>query len=204
MNLNTMKDPAGAQNLVAQTLTQILARPGTPDALRLVPASNLASGMPHLVFDMGLADVLKGASLPSLNTPGACRYLIQDTRPGGGVVAAIELELDSSGYAAKFFRSVNCGPFVDGFAKALNVATRQSGGPYNLHLLRVPALYVMALWLVPAAGEAVLVPIDPKPTGLSQTTYNAADFLAALKPLAQVTQKNFANANANAKDDLAN
>jgi hypothetical protein len=51
-------------------------------------------------------------------------------------------------------------------------------GEYDLRVLRLPALYLMALWLKDRDGHAdLLVPLDPPPTGIEAGRGYAADEL---------------------------
>ncbi len=79
--------------------------------------------------------------------------------------------------------SINEGPFVESIVDALDRA-KQLPGDYELRLLTIPSLYVVALWL---RGETdVLIPMEPAPTGLNANEpYDEASFTEALRPLAE-------------------
>lgn len=58
--------------------------------------------------------------------------------------------------------------------------------PYELRLLRIPALYVMALWLHSPTDD-LLVPLEPSPIGKEGKPVPTADFLAEISDLARNT-----------------
>ena len=56
---------------------------------------------------------------------------------------------------------------------------------YELRLLRIPAVYAVALWLHAPDGD-LLIPVSPAPPPLrANEPYDAAAFSAALRPLAE-------------------
>ena len=127
---------------------------------------------PHRVYTATLADVLAGRVLNA-----AQESAWRDVSPG----AAAEAALRNGEFV---ITSINEGPFVAATADALETA-RQLDGDYELRVLSIPAVYVVALWLYADAGS-ILIPLSPAPSGLNANQpYNEPDFTAALRPLAE-------------------
>lgn len=119
----------------------------------------------HPVYTLGLEDIVNGRGLDAARLT-AWRFLLQER---GNTVAAIELavDLDSGGMS---FASVTTGPFVEATSAALGhdlSGLEPEPGDWTVRLLRIPALYLWALWLVePTAGKDVLSPFSPAPDGI--------------------------------------
>ncbi|HYX84838.1 MAG TPA: hypothetical protein VE777_07695 [Gaiellales bacterium] len=136
---------------------------------------------PHPVHNLGLDDLVKGARLADAPRT-AWRYLVED---GGEPVASAEVAVDGAG-RPRAFDHLNEGPFVAGTAAAQAVAERLPalrGRRAEARLVRIPALYVIALWLKGRRGsEDVVVPIAPAPPFLeANRPYSEDEFLAALR-----------------------
>ena len=70
------------------------------------------------------------------------------------------------------------GPFVaatDKAVKAIRKLPKLEAAGYELRLLRIPALYVMALWLHSLVDDLV-IPLEPSPIGKSGKPMPAAEF----------------------------
>jgi hypothetical protein len=85
--------------------------------------------------------------------------------------------------------SLNGGPYVASTAAAIDEVERLpevAAGKFELRLLKVPGLYVVAAWLV--GDQHLLVPLEPVPSFLAAgRPYSEADFLHALEePAARV------------------
>src|SRR5215468_6718442 len=138
----------------------------------------LQATAPHTVYELGLGDVAAGAGLDKAR-PIAQRYLlVQANRP----VAAAEIAVARDAPASRFAQ-LNDGPFVAGTQTAIAEAEQLPAvqrGDYELRLLRIPALYVVALWLAstdPSAGDLV-IPIAPTPPELvAGQSYSGAELV---------------------------
>lgn len=127
----------------------------------LTQANPLDVGLaaPHDVYSLGLDQLAAGASLDEARPVGRRFLVMEGERP----VASAEVAdpEDGSGFQA------NEGPFVAATADAIARAEedpRLADGRYELRLLRVPALYLMALWLKDEDGGGdLLIPLDPAP-----------------------------------------
>ena len=131
------------------------------------PALRSATGTlqltePHQVFTLGLTDLAAGKGLDAAK-PTGWRYLVQEDDK---VLASAETVAVGSANE-HVFSAFNEGRFVASSASAIRAAreipeVEQSG--FELRLLNVPGLYVLALWLHGAQGKGdLLVPLAPSP-----------------------------------------
>ncbi|QLY28343.1 hypothetical protein H0264_23530 [Nocardia huaxiensis] len=152
-------------------------------ALEATPRNRLELSTPHEVFTMGLDDLAANAGLDRAR-PVGWRYLVTD---GSQIIASAETVQapDGSQEVAQFTE----GPFgvgTDKAVKTLRKLPQLEKKGYELRLLRIPALYLMALWLHSPA-EDLLAPLEPSPIGKEGKPVPAADFLAELSELARNT-----------------
>ncbi|MEP7309189.1 MAG: hypothetical protein ABJA98_27105 [Acidobacteriota bacterium] len=105
------------------------------------------------------------------------------------MIAAAEA-IQRTANAKPLFSNTNEGPFVASTAKAIEAAERLpevEAGNYELAVLRVPALYVIALWLKGAGAKPpddIFILLEPAPTGLTGgERLDVRDFNAALVAL---------------------
>jgi hypothetical protein len=149
-------------------------------ALRGAHKDRLDLSTPHEVFTMGLDDITSGAALDRAQ-PVGWRYLVMD---GGQLIASAETTLapDGSHEVSQF----NEGPFVaetDKAIKAIRKLPQLEAAGFELRLLRIPALYMMALWLHAPATD-LLVPLAPSPIGKDGRAMPATEFFADLSEVA--------------------
>ena len=157
---------------------------------RIAPLANAAPaqislGSGHPVYSLGLSDVIAGKA-PEQVPLSAYRFIVG----GSGAEPAAAETLPGTGTAAAQFASVNSGPFVAGTVNAFSTVLKDPAfaqGDWDMRLLRVPALFVFAVWAhEKAGGNDRLRPIEPAPSSLDPAkTYSWADFLGALRPAAQ-------------------
>lgn len=149
-------------------------------ALRGARRDQLDLSTPHQVFTMGLDDITAGGGLDRAQLVG-WRYLVM---AGGQPIASAETTLapDGTHEASQFTE----GPFVAATDKAVRDVQRLpqlAAAGFELRLLRIPALYVMALWLHAPATD-LLVPLAPSPIQKDGRPMPAAEFFADLSELA--------------------
>jgi hypothetical protein len=93
----------------------------------------------------------------------AWRFLLFE---GSDAVAAAELSVDEKGGDIRF-SSINSGPFVAATSQAFETRLKDpelEKQEWDVRMLRVPALYMFALWLHTASGRADrLIPIGTVP-----------------------------------------
>lgn len=165
MPLEPIPVPPDVVSAARSHLTRMAQRRGfrTRGLAEALPLT-LALAAPHPVFTIGLRTVDGTDPLPRARGT-AWRFLV---RSGARPVAAAEV-VNKKGEA--IFSHTNEGPFVEGTVRALEAVEpmdRVRSGNFELALLRVPALYVMALWLRDRSqnGSDLVVPMDPAPAGM--------------------------------------
>jgi hypothetical protein len=149
-------------------------------ALRGAHKDRLDLSTPHQVFTMAIDDITSGAGLDRAR-PVGWRYLVEDA---GQPIASAETTPDPDG--AQEVSQFTEGPFVaetDKAVKAVRKLPQLAAAGFELRLLRIPALYVMALWLHSPVTD-LLVPLSPSPVGKDGKPTPAAEFLADLSELA--------------------
>jgi hypothetical protein len=134
----------------------------------------------HEVFDLSVEDLAAGRGV-AVARPVRWRYLVNADQPN---MLATEVQLDNGAY--RFAKVDLDSPFNRGTIDALNRAeddSRVKNGNYELRILRVLALCVIALWLKDLANiEDLLIPIAPTNRALQAgTIYTTSAFEAALK-----------------------
>jgi len=151
-------------------------------ALARANPAGLALAAPHDVYSLGLSDLAGPASLDAATVVGR-RFIVMD---GDKPVASAELadQDKGSGFQA------NEGPYVESTAAAIEDAEEDpelAKDNYEVRVLRIPALYFMALWLKHEQGGAdVLIPLDPTPVPLEAgRKYASAEILSELAELAR-------------------
>jgi hypothetical protein len=181
MPLHLSPEPEGASELVWRHLAAVRAgHGGGPVALRDADPAELGLLAPHRVYDPALDALASGAALSRLE-PGSWRCLIADR---GGALAAAEVDLDGAGRVEGVVH-LNHGPFVAGTAEAVRAAEadpRVAAHGFELRLLRVAAIHLVALWLraETAPGDDLLVPVAPAPRWLTAGRVDAAAGFLAL------------------------
>lgn len=139
----------------------------------------------HAVYNIGLEDLVRDVPLSSVPLT-AWRYIV---RSGGSGVAAAEAHSDPQGGAPRF-DSVNSGPFVAGTLSAIEGLSSDpavAGGNWEARVIRIPALYILAIWAhEKASGKDIIRVMAPAPSYLDPAkSYSWDDFKAAVKGHAQ-------------------
>jgi len=184
MPLNVPDPPPGVPDQVMSKLHAFAdgAKFTTP-ALRGARKDHLGLSTPHQVFTMGLDDIASGGGLGRAQ-PVGWRFLIQD---GGRTIAGAETTLAADG--THEVSQLNEGPFVaatdDAMTAIHNLPQLEAAG-FELRLLRIPALYMMAMWLHAPATD-LLVPLAPSPIAKEGKPIPPAEFFADLSELARQT-----------------
>jgi hypothetical protein len=140
--------------------------------------------LPTPVYVLGLDSLINGRGLADARLVG-WRYIIDK---GTGATVAAEVGYDH-GTAQHAFSSLNQGSFVDDTPVQVSAAQRApevASGDYELRLLRIPALYLVALWLKDRNGtEDRLVPLAPsQPPLTAGRIYPVAEVEKLLEPQA--------------------
>jgi hypothetical protein len=143
---------------------------------RANPAA-VALAAPHDVYFLGLGDVAEGKSLDAAKLVGR-RFLVME---GDTPIASAELAEHDEGVAFQ----ANEGPYVESTAAAIAQAEQDpdlAAGEYELRVLRIPALYLVAVWLKnEQGGSDVVIPLEPAPAPLEPwRKLTPAEFLSML------------------------
>jgi len=189
MTIRLPAAPDNASQVARSQLSTILSAPqpegqGPLRALSVAAtAGSLTLSQPHRVYTATAADVVAGSILSSAKED-SWRYLVINN--SDEAVAAVEVISRDGGPME--LTHINEGPFVVGTVDAIAIAEEQVGdGPrdFELRLLRIPSLYLIALWLH-ADDTDGLIPIAPAPAGLrAGATITEAELTATLRPLAE-------------------
>lgn len=137
---------------------------------------------PHQVFTMGLDDLTSGAALDKARSVG-WRHLVEEH---GKPIASAETTLAEDG-TTHVPSHVSEGRFVDATAAAVAAAQalpQVAAADFELRLLRIPALYFMALWLHSPTTD-LLMPMAPSPIGQEGQVVPAAEVLNELSQRAR-------------------
>lgn len=188
MSIKTDAPPQESLDILASSLRKLapasLGRMPRAASLEVEPLESRISH-PHRVYLLRLDDLARGKGLASAR-PVSWRYLIME---GGQAVASAEVNHDEQGGRHQFAH-LNKGVFNAGTLEAIQAAEADSAlaaGSYEFRMLRIPALYVVALWLKDTEGENdVLIPIAPtSPLLTAGKPYSPAEMLDTLRESAR-------------------
>ena len=190
--------PAAAR-LVAH-LTELMREHKAPPGMRVeMHLEKVSHSEPHAVYFVPL-DALAQGTLLAAATQTSWRYLlVQDDEP----IAEAELSVGSSGAKAGKstkraglkplqFLGLTHGPFTGATVEALHAAERMpkvAAADYDMRLLKIPAVYLAALWLH-ADNDDILIPMGNPPAGLKKNRpYTEKAVIKALQPVAEQTKR---------------
>lgn len=148
------------------------------EILKETAPEDLTVTEPHQVFFIGLQDIADGKLLSSA-VQTSWRYLLIDDQTA---IGAVELGYIEGSNELQLLQ-INNGPFVKATIAGLNFAEtliEVQENDYEMRLLEIPALYVIALWL---HGEKdIIIPLSDDNYELkSNTAYSEYEIIAALK-----------------------
>ncbi|MEO8306020.1 MAG: hypothetical protein ABI724_18065 [Betaproteobacteria bacterium] len=152
---------------------------------------------PHPVYVVTLDDLVAGKLLDAAKQTGWRYLLVQnDVAVGEAEVGARRAAARGTKGGAKTakleFLGLTHGPFTDATIDALNAAERMpkvAKADYEMRLLKVPAVYLAALWL---HGEDtdIVIPMGDPPGGLKKNrAYTEAGVIRALRGVALQTRQ---------------
>jgi hypothetical protein len=178
MTLRVPESPAKTVDAIQRHLSDLAGRAEFQHrALSGARLGDLALAAPHDVYTLGLDAIARGARLTDAEPVGR-RFLVMDE--DRAVAAAEVADEEGSGFQA------NEGRFVRATAEAIRRAEADpelADGRYELRLLRIPALYLMALWLSDDDGRGDrVIPLEPAPQPLQAgESYVPEELLALLR-----------------------
>jgi hypothetical protein len=194
MPINLPPEPAQGAAVVTKALTDFRASAlatlagggGVMGSSALLQASfaQLTTSLPHPVYDLGVDAIAAGRGLDAARLNG-WRYVLEDS----GKPFAFA-ELDGTG---QNFYSFNTGNFPAAVSAAVAQAEQLDyvkAHDAELRVLRISALYVLALWLHPKQGEDLIIPVGPVGHKLvAGRPYGVDDFLALLRDPAKAANR---------------
>lgn len=195
MPLEVSKPPAAAERAIHSVLARIIATDADyVPALRSASARSVAISTPHRIAVLGLNHIHAGMSLRSAVREKGWRFLVLN---GDKVVATVNSSI--SGKGKHGFSNITDGPFVSGTERAIRRAELLEAvqkGRFELRLLQVPAIHVVALWLRNLEhDDDLIMPVSPAPEPLRPYhALSTRDFVAVLSELAAKKQHDYAEA----------
>jgi hypothetical protein len=140
------------------------------------PAAKVFLSAPHRVYHLGLNEAVHG-HIPEHSRPGGWRFMLVD---GDDALAAVEVRERDGSYV---FSGLNAGPFVASTVEAVRRLEQLGEAPHEMRLLRVPALYLEALWLHGDADR--FMPLAPTIRGIEAfSMYSEHELSRLLQDLA--------------------
>ena len=189
MPIITRPAPRGGEAVLAANVTDILRAKRVPHGMKTeMHPEEVSHSEPHPVYIATLDDLAKGKLLAAAKQTG-WRYLLVH---GNAAVGEAELSAETRGAkgakSAKSkepqFLGLTHGPFTAATIDALHAAERLpqiAKADYELRLLKVPAVYLVALWLH-GGNEDILIPLGQPPAGLKKNKpYTEAGIIRALR-----------------------
>jgi hypothetical protein len=193
MPLTLPDPPAGYERVVGDAIRRVdattgLDRPQGPRRAGAPPAAPSATATPaapHPVYTLDLHDLLAGGRRLEAAKAAGWHVLVLDDRDRP--LAGVEFVADVDGKRA-LVRGVYRGPAVAALLAALSAAEATpltAGGVFSLGLLRVPALYIITLWLRRGRTNLFL-PVAPAPVPLiANRVFGKREFFTVAARLAK-------------------
>jgi hypothetical protein len=160
MAIRSLDVSADKVEAVQEHVAEVGARPEfSGRALGGSPPADRWLSVPHHVYSAGVDELAAGRGL-SGTEPVAVRFLVMD---GARAVASVERDAEGGVSSTE-------GPFAEATARAIKQAEADpelAEGDFELRELRVPGLYLMAVWLKDLNGDGdVVIPLEPAPAPL--------------------------------------
>lgn len=182
MPLRIPDPPAEGIGIVRSALGSAMNQPASTMASVINEAGpeNLTTAAPHQIYFVGLRDIAEGRLLEAAQVVG-WRYIIFN---GEQPLAAAELKVGAEQGSLEF-SNINRGLFVastvEGVARAEDM-TIVRDNDFELRLLDIPSLYVVALWLHGDSDNDLIIPLPPPRPELEQfVSYSEEEVIARLR-----------------------
>jgi hypothetical protein len=180
MPINAPQPPEVAVEAVRKSMARRRGARPTPEETRALPASISA---PQRVFTVGLDALAGPAAMEESARATGWRFLVEEDREP---VAAAEVQ---DQIPAAEPAELTEGPFVHSTVEALRAAEALEpvrDADFELRLLRVPALNLLALWLHTSEGDDLFMPLEPAPPPFeARRSYSEPEFAALVADQAQ-------------------
>jgi hypothetical protein len=175
MAINTKQPPDAATAALHAGLGEMRGAAATRGM-----ADAAGADTPHESFHLGLDSIEAKKGVAGAESIG-WRYLLSGGPAGSGLAA--EVHSRDRGFE---FAGLNEGPFVQQIADQIEKVRGQIGNKdYEPRLLRIPALYIAALWLK-GKNDDLFIPLQPShPAVEPHRVYSRKDFEAALEKAAK-------------------
>jgi hypothetical protein len=180
MSINVPTPPEGSLQVIETALHRFRKQPNFAASITSdgAVANSLSVAVPHPVYFVGLKDLAKGKLFSAVKLKGWRYLLLNENEP----YAIAELNFNRK-TGSPIFSHVNYGALVkrtvSGLAFAENLETVNQND-YELRLIDIPSLYVVALWL--HAHDNFIIPLmigsDPINTF---TVYTEREFIDLLQ-----------------------
>ena len=185
MALRITQPPPQVLEIIKAALQSHIGSGSRVAAMRGADLPQVSASVAHQVYNLNLNDLAGADPLAQAQLVG-WRHLITS---GNQTAMAAEVACDDRGGNLRFSH-LHEGPLVGGLAQALVAAEHAPEviqGSYEVRVLRIPSIYVMALWLkANTPGKDLFVPAAPTNRLLTPGhMYAAAEFADLLKKIAQ-------------------
>jgi hypothetical protein len=184
MPLLTESPPKGIEKVLNATVSELVGH----GAIALGTRSRAQVSMPIRVHNLGADAIAAGKGLGAAQLTGWLSTLTTDGEVRG-TIELVPLKPPRKGAAAPDgvrFGGFTTGPLQRALAQTIEAATKSTArDKVQMAVLRVPALYLLALWLHDDGGDR-LVPVPPSPAPLKAgESYPAERALASLAEAAK-------------------
>ena len=184
--IHPVQNANGAQ-AVQSALHHLALGSQLPHGIESAPA--LATSQGHRCYVFSLEQLSRGDDL-SAATLAAMRYLLVSNSAS---LADVEFTEHPGGQLE--FASLNLGPMANATLDALTQLEQDTAvraNDYELRLLKIPSMHLVAVWLHHSQREDLVFPIAPTPAAVAaHRRYTESELLAALAPEAQRLLKAF-------------
>jgi len=184
MPLNMPDPPGRIRDKARATLGAVAGDLGVGlRGLRAARGEDLELSTPHQVFVMDPDDAEAGGGLARAR-PVGWRFLVES---GGEVLASAESADQLEGPGSPSFAEGQAVTSTATAVRAAQALPQVAKGGFELRLLRIPAMYLTALWLH-ASHADLLIPLDPSPIGDEGKVVPPTVFFRKLADLARDMQ----------------
>lgn len=184
MNLSTIAPPAGISRAATAAMQHINLRKFAVATAGGTAPTALHPSTPHRVYTLALDALAAGRELNAVQESGF-RMLLTD---GNEVLATVNMRQTTVGGGVEFQSVSQNGPYVEGVDQAIRFAESAAATvspSYEIRLLQIPGLYIIAIWLHGSADE-LFIPVNPAPAPLqSNRIYTERQFFQPLPSMAQ-------------------
>jgi hypothetical protein len=179
MAISLPKPPPAFDQVVARAVGSTSAAGHLKMAAMGGAGAAVQQSAPHRLFSVELQDLAQGKGIDAARPVGWRTFLVD----GQSVVGLAEVA--ERGGALANEASVFEGALVERSSEAIEAADQSGAGaadPYELRILQVPALHVLAAWL--HGPKDLFVPVMG-PNLTSRKIYPSGDFFAAIQAAAR-------------------